>query len=113
MPLKPFAATRIEAVLDAAVGKLGDDEQPAIDYFDSLQRQQERMPHAANVVQGPQFVGGPFFVLLAKDELDRLGESAGRFGAPHFAVPTGADVLDQPVARQRLKIDVDVGCSRR
>ncbi len=70
------------------------------------------MPHAANVIERPQLVRRPLFVLLAEDELDRLGQPARRFGAPHFAVAAGADVLDQPVARQRLDVDVDVVASR-
>ena len=77
MPRKPFAAARVEAVLEAAVGQLGDDHQPAVDDFDPLERQQERMPHAANVLQRPQLVRARFSCCGPKTNLIALVSPPG------------------------------------
>ena len=108
MPLQPFPPAGIEAIFHAAVGQLGDHQQPAIDHLDAFQRQQERMPHAANPVQRTHFVRGPLLVLLAENELDRFGQPAGGLGPPYFAVSAGTNVLDQAVSGQRLDVDVNV-----
>ena len=34
----------------AAIGQLGDYQQPAVNHFNPLERQQERVPHAANTL---------------------------------------------------------------
>ena len=95
-------AALLEAVLQAAVGQLGDDQQLPVDDLDPLQRQQERMPHALDAVEGLQLAGRAVFVEQAIDELDRLDQLARRFGRPDLAIAARADPLDELVARNRL-----------
>jgi hypothetical protein len=103
-----FTAADVETVLHAVVCQFGDYQQPTVDNFDAFQRQQERMSHGTHVVKRSQLVRRTLFVLLAKDELDRFGQAAGRFGAPNLAVAAGAQALEQPVAGKRFEIDVNI-----
>ena len=73
---EPFPPALVEAILEAAVGQLRDDQQPAVDHFDPFQRQQKRMPHAATR-PAPAVRSSPLLVVLAEDELDGLGQPAG------------------------------------
>ena len=102
MPGPTFLAAFLEAVLQAAVGELGDDDQLPVDDFDPLERQEERMPHALDALKGLQLAQRAIFVEKAVDELDRLDQAARRFGCPDLAVTAGTDALHQLVARNRL-----------
>ena len=91
-PLIPHAARNAPphslaamTAFHAAVRQLGDNEQPAIDDFNSFQREQEWMAHVADAFQGAQLVRGSPLVVLAEDEFDGFGEPARRFGAPDLA----------------------------
>src|SRR5207248_2703589 len=73
-------AVLFEAVLEAAIGQLGDDQKLPIHDLDPLQRQQERMSHALDAVEGFQLAGRAVFIQQAIDEFDRLDELAGNLG---------------------------------
>ena len=100
-----FLAVLLEAVLETAVGQLGDDQELPFDDLDPLEREQERVPHPLDAIEGFQLAGRAVFVQEAIDELDRLDQLARGFGGPDFAVAAGADPLHELVAWNRLVVD--------
>jgi len=99
---QPFFATLLEAVLQAALCQLGDDQQLSVDDLDPLQREEERMADPLDAVERFEFAGRAVLVQEAVDELDRFGELAGGFGRPHFAIATRPDPLHKLIAGDRL-----------
>ena len=93
MPARPGLAALVEFLLQARRGQLGDDDQVAVDQLDALQREQEGVADLLDAVQRGQFPRRPLVVVAAVDDLDGLGESAGRVGLPDFAIAAGADAL--------------------
>ena len=97
---EPFGAALAEPLVEAHVGQLGQNRQPAVDDLEPFERQQERMPHALDPLQRLELLRGELVVVVAVDDLDRFLDAARRLGPPHLGVAARADAIGQRVAGQ-------------
>src|SRR5262249_48891827 len=99
----------VEEVLEAAVGKFGDDDEVAADDLDAFDGEQEGVAKALDVLEGAAFlIGAAGLVVqadLAVDELDGLEQSAGGLALPNLPEATLAQRFEQSVAGDRFVID--------
>jgi hypothetical protein len=98
-----------EAVEEGAVGQLADDDQPAVDDLEAVQRQDVRVADRFDAVEGLQLLfqarrveGG-----AALDDLDGLEHAAGGRGLPDLAEPARADARDEPISGDRFYLAVE------
>ncbi|MFO0841381.1 MAG: hypothetical protein U0797_03135 [Gemmataceae bacterium] len=98
-----------EQVVQAAVGQLGDQDQVAVDQLDPLDRQQERVAKAFDVLQRAELLlgvaGGCVEPGVAGDELDRLEEPPRGLALPDLTEPALAQRLEELVAGDRFIAD--------
>src|SRR5208283_1717342 len=90
--------TLLEAIHQAGIGQFGDDDQLAVDHLDTLKREEEGVADFLDAAEGLEFAAGAFAVKTSINELDRLDETAGSVGLPHFTVAAGADPLADRVS---------------
>ncbi len=96
-------------VVQTAIRPLHDDDEFAGDFLDAVHRQNERVAHLLDAVQGLLFLFGAGAVHVegvevAEDELDGFEESAGGLALPDLAEAAAAERFDQAVAGDRFRI---------
>ena len=100
---KPKLAALVELLSQARCGQLGDNDQVAVDSLDAFQREEEGVADLLDAVQRGQFPRRPLVVAAAVDDLDGLGQFAGRVGLPDLAVTAGPQSLADAIARDSVR----------
>ena len=109
MPVQTFGAALAQPLVEAHVGQLGQNRQPAVDDLESFERQQERMPHALDPLERLELLRRELVVVVAVDDLDRFLDAARRFGPPHLGIAARPDAIGQRIAGQHDVANLGAG----
>src|SRR5271156_6567613 len=90
----PVGPALLEPIQERLVGQLAHHDQLAVDDFESLERQDERMPQRLDPIQRLDFLVGLALAEAPVDELDRFEQPTGRLGLPDLAKAAGSQSLD-------------------
>lgn len=98
-----------EAIEQVSIGQLHDNQELAVDDFDTFEGEQKRMSNRLDAVERAELLLGPsvitaITILAAEDELDGLVHPTGGLGLPDLAVAPSAKTSDEPVAWYGLGI---------
>src|SRR5262249_53283415 len=92
----------LKDVVERLLRQLHDNGHLAVHDVDPLDRQDERVAHLLDPLQGVELLAGPAVpgrigVQVAEHELDGLEDLARGLAQPHFAEPAGPERLDEAV----------------
>src|SRR5262249_29094241 len=99
---QPGIAARLVALLEAEVGQLSDDQEPAVDHLVTLERQEEGVADRLDPVQRAALLLGARAGHVAEDDLQRLEDPAWGLTLPDLAVATRTEPIKKVIARDRL-----------
>src|SRR5262249_52995645 len=97
-PRQTGLAAFLKALQQTAIRQLGNDQELVVDDLDALEGEEEGMADRLDALEGLELLFGARFVEVAVNDLERLGQSAGRRCLPDLAEPARAQALDKLVA---------------
>src|SRR5262249_5987861 len=103
--------------MDALVGQLHDDDQPALNDLKAFQGKDERMADTPDSVQGLQLLRDqgrslPTVLQVPVEDFDGLEQAAGGFRPPDFPETALPEAIQKPIPRNHFRLAGDAKSHR-